>query len=97
VSATNNSGIAELHDHFDRHRKFLVDAGLLGELRTRHQAAWVLRLLKEEFGTFGLELAGGRTAIERRLREHRCNQFEEYARMREGICFRSPSADRPAL
>ena len=87
VSATNNSGITELHDHFDRHRQFLVDAGLLGELRTRHQTAWVLRLLKEEFGTFGLELAGGRTAIERRLREHRCNQFEEYARMRESILF----------
>ena len=96
VSATNDSGIREFHDHFERHRKFLVAAGLLGELRTRHQTAWVLRLLKDEFGTFGLELAGGRTAIERRLREHRCNQFEEYARLREGIHSRLLPVDRPA-
>jgi LAO/AO transport system kinase len=96
VSATHDSGIKEFHEHFERHRRFLVDAGLLGELRKRHQTAWVIRLLKEEFGTFGLELAGGRTAIERCLGEHRCNQFEEYARMRASIRSRLPSADRPA-
>jgi LAO/AO transport system kinase len=97
VSATHDSGIKEFHDHFDRHRRFLVDAGLLGDLRARHQTAWVVRLLKEEFGTFGLELAGGRTAIERRLGEHRCNQFGEYARLRDSVRSLLPSVNRPTL
>jgi hypothetical protein len=41
-----------------------------------------MRLLKEEFGTFGLELGGGSQQIGQRLSENRCNQFEEYERMR---------------
>jgi hypothetical protein len=61
-----NTGI-KLHGHFDRHRSFLADAGLLGKLRTRHQSAWVVRLLKEEFGTFGLELAAAIAEIGQRL------------------------------
>jgi hypothetical protein len=78
-----NTGISPFLTHFDRHRKFLVDAGLLGKLRARHQSAWVIRLLKEEFGTFGLELIGGHADIGQRLGENRYNQFEEYERMRK--------------
>ncbi len=88
VSATTSTGIEQFLAHIDRHRKFLVDAGFLGELRTRHQSAWVVRLLKEEFGACGLELAGGHAAVGRRLSENRFNQFEEYERMRKQLLSR---------
>ncbi len=91
VSAAMHTGIQSFLTHFDRHRRFLVDGGLLGGLRARHQSAWVMRLLKEEFGTFGLELAGGRTDIGQRLGENRCNQFAEYERMRMHILSRFTS------
>jgi LAO/AO transport system kinase len=91
VSATTHTGIKPFLDHFDRHRSFLADAGLLGKLRSRHQSAWVMRLLKEEFGTFGLELAGGHSIIDQRLSENRCNQFAEYERMRMHILSRFTS------
>ena len=91
VSAIMNAGIKPFLDHVDRHRSFLVDAGLLGQLRSRHQSAWVMRLLKEEFGTFGLELAGGHSVIGQRLSENRCNQFAEYESMRMHILSRFTS------
>ncbi|WP_291995706.1 methylmalonyl Co-A mutase-associated GTPase MeaB [Candidatus Accumulibacter sp. ACC003] len=91
VSATMNTGIQQLHGHFDRHRVFLADARLLGKLRTRHQSGWVLRVLKEEFGTFGIELLGGYAEIGRRLEE--ANQFEECERLRQHIISRFKSSD----
>jgi LAO/AO transport system kinase len=91
VSASMNTGIKQLQDHIDRHRSFLVNAGLLGMQRTRHHNAWVMRLLKEEFGTFGLDLAGGITAIGERLSENRSGQFAEYERMRQHILSRFKS------
>jgi LAO/AO transport system kinase len=95
VSATMNTGMRELLDHFDRHRKFLVEAGRLGRLRTRHQSAWVVRQLKEEFGTLGLDLAGGRAGIQARLGENPSNQFGEYERMRKHIFARLLSMHQP--
>ncbi len=97
LSATMQTGIKEFHAHFDRHRRFLVAAGLLERQRSQHQSAWVLRLLKEEFGTFGLGLVGGRTAIEERLGACRSSQFEEYERMREHILSRLLSVNQPTL
>jgi LAO/AO transport system kinase len=91
VSASMNTGIKQLQDHIDRHRGFLVNAGLLGKQRTRHHKAWVMRLLKEEFGTFGLDLAGGLAAIGERLSENRSGQFAEYERMRQHILSRFKS------
>jgi LAO/AO transport system kinase len=91
VSATMNSGIKQFQEHCDRHRSFLVSAGLLGKLRAHHQSAWVMRLLKEEFGTFGLELVGGRETVGERLSESRINQFEEYEGMRRHILARFTS------
>ncbi len=96
VSATMNTGIKPFHEHFDRHRRFLTNAGLLGKLRSRHQSAWVVRLLKEEFGTFGLELIGGYAIIAERLRENQYHQFEEYERMRKHILSRFMSVNQPS-
>lgn len=96
VSATMNTGIKAFHEHFARHRKFLVNTGLLGKLRSRHQSAWVIRLLKEEFGTFGLELAGGRELIGQRLSENGVNQFAEYEHLRKQILSRFMSVNPPS-
>jgi len=96
VSATMNTGIRQLQEHCERHREFLANAGLLGKLRTRHQSAWVVRLLKEEFGTFGLELAGGRAVVGERLRENPSSQFAEYERLRQHILSRFMSVNQPS-
>ncbi len=91
VSATMNTGIKPLLQHIDKHREFLTGAGLLGQLRNSHHKAWVIRLLKEEFGTFGLELAGGVALVGERLSESQANQFEEYQRLRKRILSRFQS------
>ncbi len=83
VSAAMRTGLRELHDHIDRHRKHLVDAGLLGPLRTRHQGSWIVRQLSDEFGSFGLALAGGRAGIEACLGQNPANPFAEYERVRK--------------
>lgn len=94
VSATMNTGIKQFQDDIDRHRRYLVDAGLLDKLRARHHNAWVLRLLKEEFGTFGLDLAGGPAAIGARLGKNRSGQFQEYDQMRQHIMSSFKSSDK---
>jgi putative protein kinase ArgK-like GTPase of G3E family len=96
VSATMHTGIQSFLTHFDRHRRFLVDRGLLDKLRIRHQSAWVVRLLKEEFGTFGLELIGGHAVIGEHLGKNQYNQFEEYERMRKHILSRFMSVNQPS-
>ena len=96
VSATMNAGIREFHEQFDRHRKYLARTDLLRGLRTRHQSAWVVRLLKEEFGTLGLELAGGRAGIERCLGDNASNQFAEYERIRKHLLSRFMSVNPPS-
>jgi len=88
VSATLNTGIADLLAHFERHRHFLAGSGRLAALRGKHQSGWVLRLLKDEFGSFGLDLAGGRSAVHERLEHARLNPFAEYERSRQQILAR---------
>jgi len=93
VSATHNSGIRQLVQHFDQHRDFLVRSGALESLRSRHQRGWAMRLLKDEFGSFGLAQLGGRAALEARLSQHRLSQFAEYASVRASIVSRFVSTD----
>lgn len=88
VSATQNQGIRPLLDHFDRHRQFLLDAEMLASLRGSHQRGWIVRLLKEEFGLFGITLAGGRAAIDKQLVDNGANYFAAYENTREKILSR---------
>jgi LAO/AO transport system kinase len=97
VSATASTGITELHGQIDRHRRFLVGAGLLGDMRVRHQGAWVVRLLKDEFGTFGLGLLGGPAGVGGRLDASASHQFAEYERIRKQILSRFPTVNAPSL
>ena len=97
VSATHHTGIPALIDHLAQHRHFLDSAGLLEQLRFKHQSGWVMRLLKEEFGSFGMQLAGGRSSINERLNSHRLNPFGEYEKTRHQILSRFSPADSSEL
>lgn len=94
VSATMNTGIKPFLEHIDRHRSYLSNTGVLSGLRNRHHNAWVMRLLKEEFGTFGLGQAGGLAAIGRRLSENQSGRFVEYERIRQQIMYSFKSSDK---
>lgn len=85
VSATHHTGIQQLSDHLEQHRCFLARSGLLGKLRLQHQSGWVMRLLKEEFGSFGVQLAGGHTALVERLQKAGHHPFGEFQEARQQI------------
>jgi LAO/AO transport system kinase len=63
VSATTSSGVSGLSSAFDAHRASLAAAGTLGPRRRTHQAHWVLKRLREEFGAHGIARLGGADAI----------------------------------
>ncbi|HQO30129.1 MAG TPA: methylmalonyl Co-A mutase-associated GTPase MeaB [Accumulibacter sp.] len=96
VSAANHSGLAPFLAHIDRHRQFLVAQGLFDELRARHQRAWVIRLLKDEFGTFGLGLLGGAAGVDAWLRAGATNSFEAYVYLRKQILAKFLHTNQPS-
>lgn len=63
TSATSGRGIEELLTSLDAHRAACIAAGELPARRTRAAAAWALRLFLQRYGEFGLEEAGGRSAV----------------------------------
>jgi LAO/AO transport system kinase len=67
VSATAPSGIDALSIKFDEHRAALEAAGVLVARRRSHQARWVLKRLRDEFGTHGIARLGGADALLRDL------------------------------
>ncbi|HEY6562698.1 MAG TPA: methylmalonyl Co-A mutase-associated GTPase MeaB [Polyangiaceae bacterium] len=63
TSATSGQGIEELLASLDAHRSSVLEAGELAGRRTRAAAAWALRLFQQRYGEFGVEQAGGRSAL----------------------------------
>ncbi|MBK6636925.1 MAG: methylmalonyl Co-A mutase-associated GTPase MeaB [Rhodocyclaceae bacterium] len=88
VSATHNTGIAELAAHLERHHAYLTETAQLMARRHRHQAAWLIRLLRDDFGHFGLELVGGRDALLRRFDQTAGDALTDYAQLRKEILSR---------
>jgi LAO/AO transport system kinase len=62
VSATAGTGVADLAHTFDAHRASLGPKGTSGG-RLERQARLVLKRLREEFGSYGVERAGGADGI----------------------------------
>jgi LAO/AO transport system kinase len=62
VSATAGTGVADLAKTFDDHRAS-IGPKALSSLRLLRQARWVLKRLREEFGSHGVERAGGAERI----------------------------------
>ncbi|MFY9328128.1 MAG: P-loop NTPase fold protein [Georgfuchsia sp.] len=85
VSATQNEGIEQLAEAIAEHRSFLQRSGILGQQRACHQRNWIYRQLKAEFGSFGVQIAGGPEAIEQRLARQSFNPFAQYESIRRSI------------
>ena len=63
ASAALGSGIEQLADALDSHRRWLMERGQFAARRQRCQAEWLVKHLREEFGRFGINLLGGETAL----------------------------------
>ena len=63
VSATTGTGISDLSRSFDAHRAWLQAGAKLDDRRRRHQACWVLKRLREEFGAYGIDRLGGSEGV----------------------------------
>lgn len=85
VSAATNSGVAELCTQLARHRELLAASGGLASRRCRHQSGWGMRLLEDEFGSYGISRAGGRARVGARLTGPPQQLFTEYAALRQEI------------
>jgi len=65
TSAMEGWGQQELVDLLEGHRQYLVEEGLLEDLRNRNRIDWIGMLFKERFGEYGLEVLGGEDALRR--------------------------------
>lgn len=65
TSAMEGWGQKELVDFLEAHQQFLIDNGLLGELRRRNRVEWIRMLFKERFGDYGMEVLGGEASVQR--------------------------------
>jgi LAO/AO transport system kinase len=63
VSARDRKGIEELATTLEQHRHYLAGSGKLAPGRAGHQASWVIRQLREDFGSWGLEQLGGEQQV----------------------------------
>ena len=68
TSARDGEGIRELVDQMEAHRQHLEATDTLGERRLRGRVAYVLESLQRAYGVHGIESAGGREALEQRVR-----------------------------
>jgi LAO/AO transport system kinase len=83
VSASNGMGLTEITRALDAHRASLNDAtGTLERRRTARQARFVLKRLRDEFGTHGVALLGGSDAIEADLARGEVQPLARYDELR---------------
>ena len=88
ASATHGTGIAELADNIEAHRRWLVDRALLRRRRRSFQAEWITKRLREEFGRFGIEALGGEDRLCERLMSDTGSPFEQYDDLRNALLAR---------
>jgi len=69
ASATAGTGIEALADALAEHRQRLATAGTLPARRQQARAHWLVKRLREEFGSFGIGRLGGEQALLRRLEQ----------------------------
>jgi len=68
VSARDGRGLAQVVDVLDAHRAHQLERDDLGPRRRRGRERHVLEALERRYGSYGVERAGGRAALESRLR-----------------------------
>lgn len=83
VSASTGTGVSELSRALHAHRASLGDSARLHHRRTARQARFVLKRLREEFGSHGVALLGGSEAIEASLTRDNLPPLVRYGELRE--------------
>ncbi|MEH6634122.1 MAG: hypothetical protein V7700_01330 [Halioglobus sp.] len=93
ASATASSGIEDLADALALHHTVLCDLSALAQRRQRYQTQWILKRLREEFGSFGMAQLGGEQQLCERLAEQSITvshtddsgPFEQYELLRQRL------------
>jgi LAO/AO transport system kinase len=73
VSARDGTGVAELVDASERHRRAQRSSGELEARRARFRDRFVLETLGARYGSYGLERFGGRARLQQRIRGDRAS------------------------
>lgn len=88
ASAAQGTGIAEIVETVERHRRWLLHHGALSRRRRGFQAQWIVKRLREEFGRFGVEALGGESKLTEDLATQGGSPFEDYDRLRDNLVAR---------
>ena len=83
ASATRGTGIEALADAMEQHHQLLQAQNLLATRRQQYQAEWILKQLREEFGSFGVQRLGGEQHIAGQLQTQQLGLIEQYQRLRQ--------------
>ena len=82
VRATRGTGIEALSDVLEAHHQHLLARDTLLERRRGYQAAWIVKRLREEFGSHGLNQLGGEQRLKRDLAAEPTSLYERYEKLR---------------
>ncbi len=85
ASATHGTGIEALADALEAHHRHLLATGALAARRRRFQAGWVVRQLREEFGSHGIDGLGGEAALTEQLAAATGSLIERYDALRHRL------------
>lgn len=67
ASAKTGTGIETLVNILDQHRNILISNNILPVRRRKSQVYWLIKRLKEEFGSYGIKLLGGQDSLHKML------------------------------
>lgn len=67
ASARDGTGVDSVREAIETHRRHLEDANRLAERLRRGRTGFVLEILEHRYGRFGLDGAGGREALAKRV------------------------------
>ncbi len=85
VSATKGTGVEALADMLESHHRHLLAAGLLKRRRRQYQARWIVKRLREEFGSHGLARLGGEHSLLKALSIQVASPYEQYEELRQSL------------
>jgi LAO/AO transport system kinase len=92
ASASRGTGIEALADALEAHHQHLLARGLLRSRRRAYQADWILKRLREEFGSHGLGLLGGEESLREQLTTGPASLYDEYEALRQRLLEREKPA-----
>ena len=85
ASATRGTGIEALADALEAHHQYLLARGELQDRRQNSQAGWIIKRLREEFGSHGLERLGGEQSLRAQLFAKPESLYQQYDDLRQRL------------